>query len=69
MDILDVVAQVDLELLKEQYRTVESLLDTLNEEKRNFADPKNVERIEIDMSNLEGLLEFLDNIIIALEAV
>lgn len=68
MNILEVISKVDLGLLKEQSRTVEGMVDFLDHEiEQGAEDPEYLERLELDKSNLEGLLELLDNIVIALE--
>lgn len=68
MDILDVITGIDLELLKEQGSTVESCIDLLdNEIDQGSIDPEYTERLEIDRSNLLGLLELIDNLVIGLE--
>jgi hypothetical protein len=70
MDILEVINKIDLELLKEQSRTVEGMVDFLEYEVEQGAeDPEYIERLELDKSNLVGLVELIDNIIIALEKI
>ena len=68
MNILDVINKIDLELLKDQGSTVElciALLD--NEIDQGSVDPEYTERLEIDRSNLLGLLELIDNLVIGLK--
>ncbi len=67
MDILDVINKIDLELLKNQGQVIEQTIFRLEEEKREFADPENVERCEYDIDALTGVLELIDNLVIALE--
>lgn len=59
MNITEVMTKVDLELLKEQARTIESLIA--------FKDCYHFINMGIEADHLVGLLEFLDNVVIALE--
>lgn len=68
MDILEVINKIDLELLKEQGRTLEGMIDLLKDEIEHGAvDEEYLERLEIDKLHLEGLLELIDCLSIALE--
>jgi len=63
MDLREVLLMVDFDLLKEQYRSLvgakQVLINSLE-----VVTEGDKGRVQQDISNLEGLLEFLDIIII-----
>jgi len=67
MSIEDVIARIDLDLLKDQASTLESIIGWIEEEKQEFADQEYADRLELDKENLVGLLELLDNVICEME--
>jgi hypothetical protein len=77
MNISDVLMEIDLEMLKEQATTLENVIENLANEidmAEDFAgvedqDISYLESLEVDKSNLEGLLTFLDNLIDSLEVL
>jgi hypothetical protein len=69
-DILEVIQRVDVDLLKEQCSTLEGMLTWITSEiDLGSVDEEVTERLESDKDNIEGLVEFLDSLICALEEI
>lgn len=67
MNIDDIIIKIDLNLLKEQSCLVESLITERESDFNEAITDEVAERLAIDVDNLKGLLELLDNLICCLD--
>lgn len=69
MDILEIISKVDLELLKEQGGFLDNIITQLESDYNHAVTDEVAERVNYDIDMAKGLLELVDNIVIALEDI